>query len=264
MKRALHRFKQYIKSKFNTNHRLVDFIICGTQKGGTSALDVYLRTHPQVCMANKKEVHFFDSEHCFKKENPNYSLYHCSFSPNSSHQVIGEATPIYMYWNNAPQRMWEYNPNLKLIVLLRNPIERAFSHWTMEHSRKAETQTFWDAIRTEKDRCKKALPLQHRVYSYVDRGFYSEQLKRLWECFPRESTLVLKNESLKSSPQETLNEICKFLSIDLLEGIEPKTVFSNKYESGISDQERDYLQGLYADEISALEKLLEWDCSDWR
>ncbi|MGB7755383.1 MAG: hypothetical protein WBL23_04905, partial [Salinisphaera sp.] len=97
--------------------------------------------------------------------------------------VFGEATPIYMYWHDAPRRMWEYNPNMKLIVVLRNPIDRAFSHWNMEKSRNAESLSFWDAIQNEEPRCKEALPYQHRTYSYVDRGFYLEQLRRLWRYF---------------------------------------------------------------------------------
>ncbi len=132
----------------------VGFLICGTQKGGTTALDAYLREHPEVCMANAKEVHFFNDGPRFSGGDPDYSPYHAYFSPEPAHKVIGEATPIYMYWETAPRRIWEYNPNMKLIVLLRNPIARAFSHWNMETRRSSETLSFIDAIKNEDERCR--------------------------------------------------------------------------------------------------------------
>ena len=100
--------------------RAVDFVVCGTQKGGTSALDAYLREHPEICMAVRKELHFFDNEKKFSSGKPDYSKYHDSFNPQKLHKLLGETTPIYMYWNESPRRIWEYNPNMKLIVLLRN------------------------------------------------------------------------------------------------------------------------------------------------
>ena len=66
-----------------------------------------------------------------------------------------------MYWHNAPRRIWQYNPDIKLIVILRNPIERAYSHWNMERSRNAEKLSFFDAIQSERDRCQEALSYQH-------------------------------------------------------------------------------------------------------
>jgi hypothetical protein len=110
--------------------------------------------------------------------------------------------------------MWEYNPDLKLIVILRNPITRAYSHWNMQRSRNVEPLPFWEAIQKERDRCREALPYQHRLYSYVDRGFYSEQLRRLWTYFPKEQVLVLRTEDLRNSPLEFLEEVCGFLGID--------------------------------------------------
>jgi len=263
-----------------TSQRLVDFVIGGTQKGGTTALDAYLREHPEICMADKsevlsatahpetaaagmKEVHFFDNEACFVGEKPDYSTYHRRFNPGKSHKVLGEATPIYMYWHEAPRRIWEYNPGMKLILLLRDPIERAYSHWNMERSRKADTLSFWDAIRTEKERCRAALPLQHRVYSYISRGLYTEQLYRLWRYFPKDRVLCVKSEDLKRKLHETLSRICEFLQVSRCQGVASRNVHSLPYESGMTERERDYLRGIFEPEVAKLEKELNWNCSDW-
>ncbi|MEL7085014.1 MAG: sulfotransferase domain-containing protein [Cyanobacteria bacterium J06597_1] len=242
---------------------VVDFIVCGTQKGGTSALDAYLREHPDLCMANEKEVHFFDRDSYFSNGRPDYSQYHACFTLERADQLVGEATPIYMYWYDAPRRMWDYNPNLKLILILRNPIERAYSHWNMERIRNAETLPFWDAILLERERCRSSLPLQHRVYSYLDRGFYLQQLRRLQTYFLDSQILVVKNEDLKSNPTAILNRICDFLGVSRLESITHKDVHSRPYIDTMSDREWEYLKHLYEYEIRGLERLLGWDCSDW-
>ena len=98
----------------------VNFLIAGVQKGGTTILDNYLRSHPDICMANKKEVHFFDNEKLFhdKFTKIDYEQYHSQFTKKNSHKVIGESTPIYTYWKPAAKRIFEYNKDMKLIILL--------------------------------------------------------------------------------------------------------------------------------------------------
>lgn len=250
---------------------MVNFVVCGTQKGGTTALDAYLREHPQICMADKKrvnnflisEVHFFDNESWFNNPNPDYSRYHAGFSPNPSHKLLGETTPIYMYWHDAPRRIWQYNSDMKLIVLLRNPIERAYSHWNMERSRNTEHLPFWDAVRDEQNRCREALPYQHEIYSYVDRGFYLAQLRRLWFYFSKKNVLVLKSEYLKNQPNDALKEICGFLGVEHFADITPKEVHSVPYLSRMSNNEKEYLRFVFEHEIKGLERVLDWDCGNW-
>lgn len=246
----------------NRKERKIDFIICGTQKGGTTALDVYLRENPLICMAEEKEVHFFDNEEVFSKK-VNYRKYHSLFNPDPTHKLLGEATPVYMYWYAAPRRIWEYNPDIKLIVLLRNPIDRAYSHWNMMRSLGHEPLEFWEAINEEAERCRDALPYQHRRYSYIDRGYYVGQLRRLWAYFPRNQVLVLKSEYLKYQPQEALREVYRFLEVDGDDAVISKDVHSRKYAAAMANKERDYLRYVYEFEIRELERELGWDCSDW-
>ncbi|SDX63699.1 sulfotransferase domain-containing protein [Marinobacter mobilis] len=242
---------------------LVNFLIAGTQKGGTSALDAYLREHPQICMADKKEVHFFDNEKYFSSLKPNYDKYHSAFTPNALHKVIGEATPIYMYWDDAPKRIWEYNPDMKIILSLRNPVERAYSHWNMEVSRNQENLSFMDAINQEASRATEALPYQHRVYSYVDRGFYSHQLRRLWRYFPKENTLILRQEDLRLNPNETLRKVSEFLGLNDFPFVRAKKIHEIQYKNEISKLEKKMLINIFKNEILEIERLLGWDCKDW-
>ncbi|MGK7909988.1 MAG: sulfotransferase domain-containing protein [Synechococcus sp.] len=244
-----------------TNIR-VGFVVAGTQKGGTSALDIYLRKHPDMMMATKKEVHFFDREKNFL-ESVDYDKYHSFFDRERQVKIIGEATPIYMYWKSSPKRIWQYNPKMKFIILLRNPIERAFSHWNMERSRGNDSFSFWDAISNETERCRESYPLQHRVYSYIDRGFYCQQLERIWCFFPKRQTYIIKSENLRENPIETLREIASFLGVDDFSDVACIDAHSIPYTTEMTEREYQYLVDVFSDEIQRLEKILGWDCSSW-
>jgi len=247
----------------NSASNKVSLFVVGAQKSGTTALDFYLRQHPQICMAARKEVHFFDNEKHFTGGRVDYSTYHSFFKPGSLHTICGETTPAYMYWLAAPRRIWEYNPEAKLIVILRNPVERAYSHWNMQMQRGAESRTFWEAIHSERRRCRESLPLQNKPYSYIDRGFYTEQIRRLNHYFPDSRLLITKCEELREKPQEYMSKICRFLSIPSLENIVPVIRHENPYSSPMMEAERTYLQGIFEYEIKQLERMLGWDCSDW-
>ena len=250
------------KRRICLESKKVSFLVCGTQKGGTTALDAYLRTHPEICMSMNKEVHFFDNEELFSGERPDYSIYHRCFSPHGD-QLLGETTPIYMYWQDAPRRIWEYNPDMRIIVLLRNPIERAYSHWNMERSRKLEHLSFLEAIQRERMRCREALPLQHRIYSYVDRGFYPEQLRRLWRFFSEEQILIIKSEDLQLSPFDTLSRVWRFLGVSDYQVQASRSDHVGEYPEPMSMAAREYLEDVFEYPIRELERLLGWNCSHW-
>ena len=238
----------------------VDFVIGGTQKGGTSALDSFLRQHPEVCMPQtKKELHFFDRE----ADDTDYNKYHADFRPKPEHRVIGEASPIYMYWETAPYRIWKYNPKMKWILALRNPVERAFSAWNMETKRGKEKLAFAEAIEKEPERCREALPLQHRVYSYVDRGFYAHQVRRLFNIFGKEKCLILLNEELRSDHKETLRRVFEFLGVDSSFVPREASVFEQEYPNKIDNQLRSSLIETFYFDIKELEKFLRRDLSKW-
>ena len=243
----------------------VNFLIAGAQKGGTTALDMFLGQHPQISMALDKEVHFFDNEKLFKAgRKVNYDRYHFFFSPDNQNQMVGDATPNYMYWPPAAQRIFDYNPQMKFILVLRNPIERAFSQWNMQRDRKIDHLSFYDAIQQESERCKPPLSKQNRIYSYVDRGFYATQIERLWSVFPKEQILILKNEDLRNDLQNSLDLVCDFLGVSLFEQkVESKTVHARPYVNQLGHKEKAYLIEIFKPEIRKLEKMLHWDCNQW-
>jgi len=176
----------------------LDFIIAGAQKAGTTALSDFLESHPKIKMPHKDELHriiqparhFFDDEERFAQHEIDYTPLQRGCVRRRKSTLLGSCTPIYIYWRNAMERIRNYNSKIKLLVLLRNPADRAFSHWNMQRDRALESLDFLAAIQDEKNRARETAPFQLRKFSYVDRGFYAEQIERVFQYFPREQVEI--------------------------------------------------------------------------
>ena len=180
---------------------LPDFVIIGTQKGGTSFLYHLLTHHPLVEPAARKELHFFDGPGPFDKGAEWYRR--CFPRPKMSdgrRSITGEATPSYLFDPPVAKRMAKMVPQARLIALLRNPIDRAYSHYQMQVKRGTEPRAFEEAIEQQRS-------------SYVSRGLYVDQLLRWFEFFSKEQLLVLKSEDFFERPVETLKAVLDFLEL---------------------------------------------------
>ncbi|MFC3052193.1 sulfotransferase domain-containing protein [Kordiimonas pumila] len=246
----------------------VQFLIAGVQKAGTTALDRFLRQHAYLSLPSRKEVHFFDNEQ-INWQQPDYREYHRFFSEKPG-QISGEATPIYTYWPPSLARIHAYNPDMKLIVCLRDPVARAYSHWEMEVSRGYENLKFRAAIRKGRSRVtgdERSLAGAHRVYSYVERGFYSAQIERLLELFPRENLLFLENSHIKNNLKDVLNTITDFLHVPAYQTYpENKIILPTQKRQNlgsISEEDKAYLAGLYRDDTKKTARLTGLDISHW-
>ncbi|MBS0362462.1 MAG: sulfotransferase domain-containing protein [Proteobacteria bacterium] len=195
----------------------ISFLIAGVQKGGTTALFDYLGEEPGLSLGREKELHFFDDE-TQDWAAPDVGAYHAAFAPFDG-RPRGEATPIYLYWPGSLERIAAYNPAMKLIVVLRDPVERAWSHWRMEYARGAETQPFAWCIRAGRQRLFAAGSAPgtpwgfHREFSYVERGFYGAQIDRALALFPHDQLLVLRAEDLKADPGTALARVRNLLGL---------------------------------------------------
>jgi hypothetical protein len=180
---------------------LPDFVIIGAQKGGTSFLYYLLTRHPLVEPAARKELHFFDQPEHFDK---GAEWYRRCFprvgSKDGQRSITGEATPYYLFDPPVAERMAKIVPKTQLIALLRNPIDRAYSHYQMQVKRGTEPRSFEEAIEQ-----------QHS--SYVSRGIYVDQLLRWFEFFSKEQMLILKSEDFFERPVETLKVVLTFLDL---------------------------------------------------
>jgi Sulfotransferase domain len=241
----------------------LDFILAGAQKSGTTALHYFLGRHPHISVGDRQEMHFFDNEEIFSRP-VDYELLHQHFRPVPASTIVGECTPIYIYWKPAMERIWKYNPKIKLLTILRNPVDRAFAHWNMQRFKGREPLDFLDAVREEKNRAREAAPSQLRRFSYVDRGFYSQQLERVFEFFPRKQVKITKFEEFQEKKSETLDAIFRFLGVEPVVSRRDKDRNIVPYEREMTTEERNHLYGIFAEDIAKLEQALGWDCTDWK
>ncbi len=242
----------------------VAFLIAGVQKAGTTALDDYLRQQPQLQMASTKEVHFFDDE-SVDWSAPNYAAYHRFFEHAREGAIWGEATPIYIYWPQSLERIRRYRPDMKLILIFRDPVDRAWSHWKMEAGRGWETEPFSWCIRDGRRRvAENAAPAgSHRIHSYVERGFYGQQLERALSLFPREQLLLLRSEDLRRDPTAVVETTCDFLGVARPPASLPQRELNVGSPGGLDPSDAAYLRDLYAEDLAAFERLSGLDVSAW-
>ncbi|ERT08304.1 sulfotransferase domain protein [Lyngbya aestuarii BL J] len=195
-------------------------MILGTQKGGTNSLYNYLCQHPQIISAVQKEIHFF-SLHYQK----GIDWYHTQFPTSADGNLLwtGEGTPYYLFHPGVPERVYQHFPHMKFIVLLRNPVDRAISHYYWEVNLGYEMLSLEEAITQEPQRLQGELEklladenyysYNHQHYSYLSRGIYSEQLQNWMNLFSREQFLILKSEDFLSQCSERVNQVFEFLGL---------------------------------------------------
>lgn len=243
----------------------IDFMIAGVQKGGTTSLDAYLRQHPDISMAKKKEVHFFDKRPPTGIRPLDYTVYHRQFhwSEQARGAKLGEATPILTWWTGAMERLWQYNPDIKVIMLLRDPVERAWSHFRMDKRLAREGETFSNAIRTERDRARRSLPKQDRERSQVSRGFYAHQVRNLKRLFPDEQLLFLRSEDLSNSAQAELDKVTEFLGVSRFAFAEEPRHNSATDSEPMPPEDRALLEEAYRLDAEDTRRLLGWDKGPW-
>jgi hypothetical protein len=255
----------------------LDFSVAGVQKSGTTTLDAWLRLHPSIGMAGVKETHFFDDESRDWRR-PVYADLEANYVDDGL--LHGEATPITLYWWPAQYRMREYNPALKLILVFRDPIDRAYSQWRMrwrvthgpDHfAGPPERLSFEDAVRMGPSRVlgQQEMPGLNRYASYVERGLYGLQLKHLLSVFPRECLLLLNFDELVASPGVLLARVAEFLGV-ASDGF-PQSVEVHEHSGGGGGQapplSRDViavLQNRFREDVQLFTELSGLDVRCWR
>ena len=219
------------------------YIILGTQKGGTESMMVHFQQHPDIYI-HRKEIQFFNNESYFINNSCNIQIYEKHFKTDK--KIIGEKTPSYMYVRNVIDRIQQYYPDIKLIMLLREPIQRAYSQYNMKEKRNNYKTSFIDLIK-EKEHIKVEDILTNDYDSYfLQRGFYVDQIEYIYSKFPRENIYIGISEEVLQNPLEEYNKVFQFLGTSLLESIRfNPNVHKGKYACELSQEDRAYLYNLY-------------------
>ncbi len=182
---------------------LPNFVVIGAMRSGSTSLYKYLQVHPQVFMP-RKEIHFFD-----RRWDRGVDWYLTRFEGHAGQPAVGEATPTYLADPLALERMAQTIPEARLLAILRDPVERAYSHYWMEHARQRDLRTFEQAVADEIGQRPDTPPSD-----YLARGQYQRQLVQVCSRFPRQRLFVVLLDDLRDQPRETYAGVCRFLEVD--------------------------------------------------
>ena len=236
---------------------LPDFVIIGGKKCGTTFLYHLLSRHPYVAPATEKEVHYFDTR--FDRGNAWYRSHFPAPAEKGERRVItGEASPFYLYHPHAARRAAATVPRARLIALLRDPVDRAYSDYHHKARRGHEPLTFEQAIEAEEDRLRgekeKMLADEgyrgrnFRAFSYLSRGIYVDQLMAWREFFDADQMLILKSEDMFEDTPGTLERVADFLDLPAWEAdlpTTPETRNEGGYSAQISPATRERLRNYF-------------------
>jgi len=197
----LNHLLNYMGGDIMKNEKLPNFLIVGTRKGGTSPLQKYLRNHPDIFMA-RGEIYFFSDEENYAK---GVKWYEQFFSECKNEKMIGEKSNPYMCKEKAAKRIYNLIPKVKLIFILRHPIDRAYSG-------------YWQNIRSAKTFCSFKAAIENNCEEYCQKSFmevsrYKEQIACFREFFPKKQLLLLKSDDLKDDRKRTLEKVFNFLGV---------------------------------------------------
>lgn len=228
---------------------LPTFLILGAQRCGTTSLRVYLSSHPDVFMPDTETAYF--SRH----HNKGLGWYSSHFKTKT--KLVGEKCAGYLSDPKAPKRISNHLPNPRFIVLLRNPVDRAWSHYLWAKSMHEEAYSFKVAI------LRGSYTQKYGEHSgYLSRGLYADQLERWFSVFPKDCFLIIKSEAMFASPTTTYEEVLSFLELRG-HGIDEGQHGTVPIKGTIDPIMRRWLQDYYRPHNKHLEQLLDrsfgWD-----
>ena len=285
----------------------VDFFIVGAPKAGTTSLYHYLDEHRDICMSSDKEPNYFSDEelqqqdmYYGKSRVETIDIYHSLFDKHLESKVKGEASVSYLFYKKVPKKIKEYNPDAKIIIMLRNPCHRAFSHYLMDRRLGLVYDSFEDVIDKKSNHKNANLFYQQ----YIQVGQYASQVKSYLECFDRNNILFIEYEDFRKNISHVMNRVYKFLNVEpssqadlnqkynlysrpknniirfiysfvflrnMLTSIFPKkfislirsVLFRRDKKPSLSDEAKQKLKMLFADDVNKLSKILNKDFSSW-
>lgn len=243
------------------NWRTVDFIIMGTQKGGTTALSSNIGMHPDIGIdrnsdPTKSEIHYFD---IYYSQGLAWYKKHFDYSK----KIVGEKTPELMYLDWTHPFIQSVNPYLKIILILNNPIERAHSAWKLMVKNGGENLDFESAIENE---LKNKLDENKTFYTaqthYLQRGLYYSQITNLLKWFPKDNILILISANVKSNMNYEYSKVYNFLNLDPWESNDYKLEFVSKDKSRVNPDTYKIIKKFYESDVKQLEKFIGYS-TNW-
>lgn len=190
----------------------VNMLIIGAGRSGTTSLYEYLKMHQDICFSNIKEVPFFSIPDIYSRGT---SYYHSFFKPDNQ-KVIASSDTYLLIDKEAPKRILNYNPNMKIIVMLREPVERAYSSYiyAINNGHEKKGITFTESFQNEEKNISDADIITKNNLGHFYTGLYYKHIQYWMQFFPKENFFLIKTNDLRNNHQNVLNKVSSFLNIE--------------------------------------------------
>ena len=242
-------------------YRIIDFIIGGTMKGGTTAAIINMNKHPDINVIDK-EIHYYDKKEIYQK---GVEWYKSHF--DYSKKRVGDKAPDVMYQTSCLELLQITNPSVKIILFLRNPIDRAYSHWKMTKEKFRNNLSFEESIENE---------LKYRMgenrtydvsfwYHFIQRGFYYQQIMEILKYFSIDNLLILISEEVRKNMDKEYQKVFQFLNLPPHHDNYIEEFISNHPNDILHSNTKLYkkLKNIYSNDVQKLEKLLGYKIKWW-
>lgn len=238
------------------------FAVVGTQRGGSTTLHELLRQHRDIWTSFPKETHFFDEPERYlplrEATDENYLRF---FAAWSGEKAVGECTPGYMFLPAVAERLSSYNPDLRLIFVLRDPAARAFSEYQLVRAMKDEALTFGEALRAEEYRARLGQGLR---CSYAARGLYMAQIRNMLRFFDRSQMMLVRSEDLFTDGTQVIRDVYGFLGVTPDFAPDLRHAHEGGYHDVMEETDREFLRRYHRSDTEELEVFANWDLSAWK
>lgn len=265
-RRALHRVRRAGYRLRPGPRELPTYFIVGAKRAGTTSLDEYIKAHPHVLRGLvEKGCRYYDVNYergpeWFRQQLLPVAEIDRVARKLGRRPILGESSPYYAFHPDAARRIAADVPDARLIFVIREPVERAWSHYRYEVARGFETLDFADAFAAEHDRLQETEPAaqqrNHRHFSYAARSRYAEQLERLRSHFDREQILVIESELLFAEPEATMDTVFGHLGLTPMR-LPGYQTFKGQSASAVPDEAAAMINAAVADDVARLADLLD-------
>ena len=242
------------------------FAVVGVSRSGTQSLGHCLTRHPLIELCDQDKSGYFAKDKYFELGTPCPLLYEPKDSMNRENVIWGDICPDYVFKSQSIARLCHYNPGIKLITILRNPAERAYSHWQKATIDGFERRPFMTAIEDELEVRLKSYSnkdqLNEPSTTYLARSQYGDQIHALFQYFDPHQLLFIRSEDLKYDTEVTLYQIFQFLSVPF-EQVDCTAQNIGFYNESISPTDYNSVLRLVEKDIYQIEELLGWNCNEW-
>lgn len=248
------------------NRTKATFAVVGVRRSGTTSLAHSLSRHPLIRLCNSEDSGFFAKDKLFEKGNPSSSFSSMASTYSGAQMIWGDVCPDYIFHTPSIARLSHYNPSIKLITILRNPAERAFSDWQYATYKGWEDRPFMTAIQEELNARHQPSAAQDQLNvmtsSYLARSMYGEQIQSLIQYFDPHQLLFIRSDDFKYDTPVIMYRVFQFLNVPY-EEVDCTAQNVGFYHLSISAPDYNSVIKLFEDDIYLTEELLGWNCNEW-